>query len=60
MCYPGLIILLVLVNFSSALNFYDDCGIDKARPMLEKALNLFKNLNQVISDLPVHHRTTVQ
>ena len=45
MCNPGLIILLILANFSNALNFYDDCGIDKARPMLEKKISLFKSLH---------------
>ena len=43
MFYPGLIILLILANFSNALNFYDNCGIDKARSMLEKWLRLFQN-----------------
>ena len=47
MCYPGLIILLILASFSNALNFYDDCGINKARPMLEKTLSLFKTLNHL-------------
>ena len=55
MCNPGLIILLILANFSNALNFYDDCGIDKARPMLEKPLSFFKTLHH-LSLLPTFGR----
>ena len=49
MCYPGLIILLILANFSNAFNFYDDCGIDKARPTLDKTFSLFKTFNMFVT-----------